>query len=68
MKLLAKNQLVGTHGGFAVFRDLYEKENGDRLSVRTSREFDCQKERTLPNGKLTGYPSRREMFKRHKLK
>jgi hypothetical protein len=67
MKLLAKNQLIGTHGGFAVFRDLFEKENGERVSVPTSREFEIQKERTLPNGKLTNYPPEETMFAKHRL-
>lgn len=67
MKLLAHNQLVGTVGGFAVFRDLYEKPDGERVSVRTSREFEMQKERTLPNGELTVYPAQEVMFQKHAL-
>lgn len=68
MKLLAKNQLIGTSGGAAVFRDLYEDENGDRVSVPTSYEFIIQNERTLPNGKLTDYPPQSVMFEKWKLR
>lgn len=67
MKLLAKNQLIGTSPGFAVFRDLFEKANGERVSTKTSREFEIQRERTLPNGKLTEYPSQEVMFNKHRL-
>lgn len=67
MKLLAKNQLIGTYGGFAMFRDLFEKPNGDRISVPTSREFEMQKERTLPGGKLTEYPPEEQIFQKYKL-
>ncbi len=67
MKLIAQNQLVGTYGAFAVFRNLYEKSNGDRVSVPTSREFEMQKERTLPDGRLTEYPSQEAIFQKHKL-
>jgi len=52
MKLLAQNQLIGTSAGSAVFRDLFETEDGKRVSVPTSREFCMMKERTLPNGSL----------------
>ena len=68
MKLLSKNQLVGASPGVAVFRDLYEKENGDRVSVPTSHEFWIEEERTLPNGKLTAYPPQSVMFEKWKLK
>lgn len=67
MKLLAENQLVGTSSGFAVFRNLFEKENGERVSVATSREFEIQKERTLPDGTLTVYPEQKTMFEKHRL-
>lgn len=67
MKLLSENQLIGTSAGFAIFRNLYEKPNGDRVSIPTSREFEIQKERTLPGGKLTEYPPIEETFNRHKL-
>lgn len=67
MKMLAKNQLVGTSSGFAVFRDLFEMPNGDRVSVKTSHEFEIQKERTLPSGKLTRYPTEETMFRKHAL-
>lgn len=65
--LLSRNQLVGTHGGFALFRDLYELPNGDRISVPTSRGFEMQRERTLPDGRLTEYPPQDVIFARHKL-
>lgn len=67
MKLLAHNQLIGTSGGFAIFRDLFEKANGDRVSIPTSREFEMQKERTLPDGRLTEYPPIEQTFAKHKL-
>lgn len=67
MKLIAHNQLIGTSGGFSIFRDLFEKANGDRVSVPTSREFEMQKERTLPNDKLTEYPPIEQTFAKHKL-
>lgn len=67
MKLLAQNQLVGTAPGFAVFRNLYEKPDGERVSVATSREFEMQKERTLPDGRLVEYPPIEQTFAKHKL-
>ena len=67
MKLLEKNQLAGTSHGSAVFRDLFEDEHGGRISIPTSREFDTEKERTLPNGKFTSHPTRAAMFEKHKL-
>jgi len=67
MKLLEKNQLIGTSPGYAIFRDLFEKEDGERVSIKTSREFEIQKERTLPSGKLVKYPSQEEMFEKYKL-
>jgi hypothetical protein len=45
-RLIAENQLVGTHGG-AVFRNLYENAEGDRVSVKTTQEFDITKFRKL---------------------
>jgi len=66
-KLLAENQLVGTYDGLAVFRNLYETPSGERISIRTSREFVMQKERTLPDGRLTKYPPTEVIFARHKL-
>lgn len=66
MKLISENQLIGTSPGCAVFRNLYEKENGERVSVRTSREFWIQLERTLPDGRLTNYPPESVMLK-HRL-
>lgn len=67
MKLLARNQLIGTSAGFAVFRDLFEKPDGERVSVPTSREFEMQKERTLPYGRLTEYPAQEVIFNKHRL-
>lgn len=66
-RLLAENQLVGTSSGFAVFRNLYETPSGDRISIPTSREFEMQNERTLPDGRLTKYPPTEVIFARHKL-
>lgn len=66
-KLIAENQLVGIGDGSAVFRNLYEDANGKRRSVDTSRRFDMQAERTLPNGKLTTYPPTETIFQKHKL-
>lgn len=40
MKLIEENQFIGLGFGFCVFRDLYEKENGERVSVKRSRTFD----------------------------
>lgn len=68
MKLIEKNQLVGKYGGYAVFRDLFETEDGKRISVPTSREFLMQMERTLSDGSLTQYPSLDIIFSRHCLK
>ena len=52
MKQLADNQLVGTGDGFAHFRNLYEKENGERVSVPTSKEFWPEDERHLTTDQL----------------
>jgi hypothetical protein len=41
-RLIAENQLVGTHGG-AVFRNLYENAEGRRVSVKTTQDFDITK-------------------------
>ena len=40
MKLIEKNQLIGTGDGFMHYRDLYEKEDGARVSVRTSKHLE----------------------------
>lgn len=39
MKLIAERDCVGDGRGWAVFRNLYEKEDGSRVSVVTSRIF-----------------------------
>ena len=39
LQLLAENQLVGLGDGYAVYRNLYETETGERVSVRTSKVF-----------------------------
>lgn len=67
MKLIAHNQLIGLGNGVAVFRDLFEDDNGDRVSVPTSREFWMEAERTLPDGRLTRYPSNEVIFEKHRL-
>lgn len=63
MKILAIKQLVGTAPGFGVFRNLFELENGEIVSIRVSREIDMSRERKLGER----YPSQKEMFDRHKL-
>lgn len=71
MKLIAHNQLIGTGGGFAVFRNLFEKPDGVRVSVPTSREFIMELERreghTLAGRLLPKYPPESAIFERHKL-
>jgi hypothetical protein len=62
-KRIAERQLVGTSGGFAVFRDLYENDAGDRVSIPVSREFEMQRERTIPGE----YPSEDVIFQKHRL-
>jgi hypothetical protein len=52
MKLLAENQLVGLGYGVAVFRNLYEKEDGERVSVKTSEDFWMEDNRELTNEQL----------------
>ena len=63
-RLIAENQLVGTSPRYAVFRNLYEDENGVRTSVCTSREFEVEAERRLGER----YPSREVMFAKHALR
>jgi hypothetical protein len=52
MKLLSENQLVGLGDGFAVFRNLYEKEDGERVSVKTSEHFWVEDNKELTNEQL----------------
>lgn len=66
MKLIEKNQLVGLMYHIAVFRDLFEDENGKRHSVRTSKEFDIENERRTPTG-FKKLPSNKELFEKYKL-
>jgi hypothetical protein len=54
-KLLSENQLVGDSYGYALFRDLYERADGSRYSVRKSRHFDMD---TIPKPR----PTRAEML------
>ena len=42
MKLIAERDLVGDGRGWAVFRNLYQKEDGSCVSVKTSRVFWIQ--------------------------
>lgn len=58
MKLIEKNQLVGLMYSDAVFRDLYETQNGERVSIETSKRFCVEENRGL---------SRQEMFEKYKL-
>jgi hypothetical protein len=66
MKLIEKNQLVGLMYDMAVFRDLFEDENGKRHSVPTSKEFDIGDERRTKTG-FKKLPSKEELFKKYKL-
>ena len=68
MKLLAKNQLVGTSHGYAVFRDLYEKEDGERVSISTSHEFQIMAQRTLPCGRLLPAYDVAAIFEKYRLR
>ena len=52
MKLLCENQLVGVGEGVGVFRNLYEKEDGQRISVKTSDHFWLDVNSHLSNEKL----------------
>lgn len=64
MKLLAKNQLIGLGTeGYSVFRNLYETDDGVRVSVNTSRTFDIHRERKLGEK----YPPNEILFEKHKL-
>ena len=58
MKLLSENQLVGHGDGYAVFRNLYEKEDGERVSVKTSEAFWIEDYKGL---------SREALFEKFKL-
>ena len=59
MRLLSKSQLVGTSPGCAVFRDLFEDDEGNRISVSVSKEFWIDK----ADRKLT----RQELLINHRL-
>jgi len=63
MKIIEKNQLVGTEPGWAVFRNLFEDSNGKRISVHTSHEFWIADERKPGEP----HPSQLSMFKKHAL-
>lgn len=58
MKLLSENQLVGVGEGVGVFRNLYEKEDGERVSVKTSEHFWLADNSELSN---------EELFEKYKL-
>jgi hypothetical protein len=58
MKLLEENQLVGLGYGVGVFRNLYEKEDGERVSVKTSEHFWLADNSDLSN---------EELFEKYKL-
>ena len=58
MKLLAENQLVGLGEGVGVFRNLYEKEDGERVSVKTSDHFWLD---------VNSHLSNEELFEKYKL-
>lgn len=47
MRLLESNQLVGLGNGFSVLRDLYELEDGKRVSVRKTKVIfsECRADR-----------------------
>ena len=42
MRLIESNQLVGLGNGFSVLRDLYESEDGKRVSVRKTKVMFAQ--------------------------
>ena len=54
MKLIEENQLVGTGDGYAHFRNLYDTDNTvtGRVSVPTSKSFNCNEYRHLTNTEL----------------
>ena len=58
MKLLCENQLVGLGEGVGVFRNLYEKEDGERVSVKTSDHFWLD---------VNSHLSNEELFEKYKL-
>jgi hypothetical protein len=46
-KLISENQLVGDGLGMAHFRNLYEDENGKRISVPVSSVFWVEDQRKI---------------------
>jgi hypothetical protein len=64
MKLIAKNQLVGDGTGIAFFRDMYEKENGERVSVHITESFWMEDQRKLGEA----YPSHEELIARFAIR
>lgn len=58
MKLLCENQFVGVGEGVGVFRNLYEKEDGERVSVKTSDYFWLD---------VNSHLSNEELFEKYKL-
>lgn len=52
MKQIANNQLVGLGDGFAVFRNLFKKEDGERVSVATTHHFWMEDNKHLTNNQL----------------
>lgn len=51
-KLIAENQVVGDGRGYYCFRNLYEREDGERFSVRTSDWMDSSKAKTYTLNEL----------------
>ena len=47
MRLIESNQLVGLGDGFSVLRDLYESEDGKRVSVQKTKVMfsECRADR-----------------------
>lgn len=64
MKLLSKNQLVGTSPGFAIVRDLFEDEDGTRISVHKSASFEViRDDRELsPEQLIAKYPMKPRLY------
>jgi hypothetical protein len=51
-ELIEENQSVGDGFGFAVFRNLYENKNGDRISIATTQPFCVEKNRDATDEEL----------------
>jgi hypothetical protein len=63
MRLIVKNQLVGTGEGIAFFRNMYEKDNGERVSVPVTESFWMEDQRKPGEP----YPSHDELISRFSI-